>query len=139
MDNKVSIPFLTKLATFISLYLAQIALFWTAFEKFTGTPQWLTDMLASSPFASLTGLGWIIIGALELLVLILIALSVIKMEFLGKNEGLYLKASISVGLVTLAVMAMGTSFANDFASKASFIYYLGAQAVMYLVAHKESN
>lgn len=139
MDNKIFIPFLTKLATFTSLYIAQIALFWTAFEKFSGAPQWLTDMLASSTFAPLTGFGWLMVGLLELLVLILIVVSMIKMEFLGKNDGLYLKAAISVGLVALAVMAMGTSFANDFASKASFIYYLGAQAVMYLVVCKESK
>lgn len=139
MNQKISLPSLTKLAIFASLYIAQIALFWTAFEKFSGAPQWLTEMLASSPLAPLTGLGWLLIGVLELLVLILIALSVFKMEFLGKNEGTFLKAAISIGAVALAVMAMGTSFANDFASKASFIYYLGAQAAMLLVAKKESN
>ncbi|MBH52409.1 MAG: hypothetical protein CL785_04575 [Chloroflexi bacterium] len=79
------------------------------------------------------------VGLLELLVLILVIVSMIKMEFLGKNDGLYLNAAISVGLVALAVMAIGTSFTNDFASKASFIYYLGAQVVMCLVACKESK
>ncbi|GEM81232.1 hypothetical protein [Vibrio superstes] len=135
----LSISSLTMIATYASLYIAQIALFWTAFEKFSGAPEWLTEMLASSPFAPLTGFGWIMIGALELLVLAFVVLSLVKKEFLGHNNGLFLKAAISIGMVALATMAMGTSFANDFASKASFIYYLGAQVVMYLIADRQSQ
>ncbi|UJF18426.1 hypothetical protein L0B53_15575 [Vibrio sp. SS-MA-C1-2] len=137
MDNLIKT--LTKSAVFISLYIAQVALFWTAFEKFSGAPQWLTDMLGNSPLASMTSLGWFIIGILELLVLVLIIISIIKLEFIGENNAIYIKAAISVGMVALAVMAMGTSFANDFSSKASFIYYLGAQAILYIIANKESQ
>ncbi|MTI13740.1 hypothetical protein [Sansalvadorimonas verongulae] len=139
MKNLLKLSFLTKIAIFSSLYIAQIALFWSAFSKFSAPPQWLTDSLAGSPLSSLTGLGWVTIGVLELLALVLVILSILKREFAGSNNATFLKAAISFGMVALAVMAMGTSFASDFESKASLIYYVGAQAIMYMVACKEAQ
>lgn len=130
---------LKNLAVIASLYTAQVALFWTFLEKFTGTPEWLVKMLSSSPFAGLTGFGWGIIGVLELLAMVFIVLSIIKTEFLVKNDLLWLKSSIAVGMVALAVMAMGSSFASQYDSKANFIYYLGASAIMLLVAEYYSR
>ena len=134
MDTKNIINTLKNVAVVVSLYIAQIALFWTFFEKFQGTPEWLTGMLESSPFASLTGVGWAIIGILEFLSVLLVVFSIFNAEFFMKNDLTWIKASIATGMVALAIMALGSSFANQFDSKASFIYYLGASTITLLIA-----
>ena len=117
-----------------SVYAAQVALFYSFYEKFSGSPEWINELLANSPLGALTPLGWIFIGVLEFLAILFVVISVVRREFLNGHDLCAIKASLVFGMLTLAIMAFGTSLAGKYDLKAGFIYYLGASAVLLVLA-----
>ena len=101
-------------------------------------PAGLRKEFAGSLFASVPGdnASWVLLGALEAGVVILLAMSLIRGEFLTSRRKPLLLAGLAVSMLTLGVMSVANNMVGDFATAMDVFTYFGLTAVLMLVIHQ---
>lgn len=136
---------ITKIATYgttlAGIYLSVGFLFYyAAHEKLitdSGTmPAALQKMFAGSLFASVPGdnAAWLLLGLLEASVVVLLALSLLRGEFLPQRRKPILLTGLGVSLLAFGVMGLANDMIGNTATVSELFTYFGVTAVvMFLV------
>lgn len=133
--------FVTYGATLAGVYLSVGFLFYyAAHEKLftdSGTmPAPLQKLFAGSFFASVPGdnAAWLLLGLLEASVVVLLAVSLLRGEFLPQRRKPVLLAGLGVSLLAFGVMGLANDMIGNNATVIELFTYFGVTvAVMFLV------
>lgn len=128
----------TYAATIAGVYLSTGFLYYyAAKEKLTGSgagtmPAGLKKEFSGSFFASVPGdnASWIMLGILEAVVVILLAVSLARGEFLTTHAKPFLLAGIGTSMFTCAVMALANNMVGDHATALEVTTYFGISALI---------
>jgi len=136
---------IAKLATYATtlagIYLSVGFLFYyAAYEKLftdSGTmPAPLQKLFAGSFFASVPGdnAAWVLLGLLEATIVVVLAISLLRGEFLPQRRKPILLAGLGVSLLAFGVMGLANDMIGNTATVIELFTYLGVTiAVMFLV------
>jgi hypothetical protein len=133
--------FVTYGAALGGIYLSVGFLFYFAMKEklFTdgGTmPAPLQKLFAGSFFASVPGdnAAWVLLGLLEALVVVLLAVSLLRGEFLPQRRKPILLAGLSVSLLAFGVMGLANDMIGNNATVIELFTYFGVTIVaMFLI------
>jgi hypothetical protein len=133
--------FATYATTLAGIYLSVGFLFYyAAHEKLftdSGTmPAPLQKLFAGSFFASVPGdnAAWLLLGLLEASVVVLLAVSLLRGEFLPQRRKPVLLAGLGVSLLAFGVMGLANDMIGNNATVIELFTYFGVTvAVMFLV------
>jgi hypothetical protein len=133
--------FVTYGTTLAGIYLSVGFLFYyAAHEKLfadSGTmPAPLQKLFAGSFFASVPGdnAAWVLLGLLEASVVVLLAVSLLRGEFLPQRRKPVLLAGLGVALLAFGVMGLANDMIGNTATVIELFTYFGVTAVvMFLV------
>ena len=131
----------TYATTLAGIYLSVGFLFYyAAHEKLisdSGTmPAPLQKLFAGSFFASVPGdnAAWVLLGLLEALIVVLLAVSLVRGEFLPQRRKPILLAGLGVSLLAFGVMGLANDMIGNTATVIELFTYFGVTAVvMFLV------
>jgi hypothetical protein len=118
------------------------AFFSSGLEKLTTpTPQWFIDTFGGTILNTLPGLdlSWRILGVMEILVVILLIVSLARLEFLEDRGKSWLKLALMTAALTFAALAFGQHLVGEFAGAASLFFYFGATMATLLVVDKDHD
>lgn len=95
-------------------------------------PAGLRKEFAGSVFASVPGdnASWVLLGAIEAAVVILLAISLVRGEFLTTRRKPFLFAGLGVSMLALGVMGLANDMVKDNATTLELFTYLGLIAVL---------
>jgi hypothetical protein len=136
---------ITKVATYATtltgIYLSVGFLFYYAsYEKLItdngNMPAALVGLFKGSFFASVPGdnAAWLLLGLLEAAVVVLLAVSLLRGEFLPHRRKPVLLAGLGVSLLAFGVMGLANDMIGNNATAAELFTYFGVTAVvMFLV------
>jgi hypothetical protein len=136
---------ITKLATYSAtlagIYLSVGFLFYyAAKEKLTAgaMPAGLQKVFAGSLFAKVPGdnAAWILLGLLEAAIVVILALSLARGEFLPTHRKPVLMTGLSVGMFATALMGFANDMTGDTAGAAELFTYFGLIAVVLLLVRQ---
>lgn len=127
----------TYAVSLAGVYLSVGFLFYyAAKEKLTAgaMPAGLQKEFAGSLFASVPGdnAAWILLGLIEASIVVLLAISLVRGEFLATHRKPFLLSGLSVGLFATALMGMTNDMVGDTAGAAELFTYFGLIAVVML-------
>jgi hypothetical protein len=143
-----SLPAMSEITKFVTygaalggIYLSVGFLFYFAMKEklFTdgGTmPAPLQKLFAGSFFASVPGdnAAWVLLGLLEALVVVLLAVSLLRGEFLPQRRKPILLAGLSVSLLAFGVMGLANDMIGNNATVIELFTYFGVTIVaMFLI------
>lgn len=138
--------FVARLAYYvrvIAIYFIFGQLFFrSGLEKLTqAVPDWFRATFGGTPLASFPGLeiSWRVLGVMEILVVIVLIISVVRLEFLENRGKLWLKLSLMVAALTFAMLAFGQRLVGEFSGAANLFFYFGATMVTLLVVDKDHD
>jgi hypothetical protein len=131
----------TYATTLTGIYLSVGFLFYYAsYEKLitdSGTmPAPLAKLFAGSFFASVPGdnLAWVLLGLIEASVVVLLAISLLRGEFLPQRRKPVLFAGLGVSLLAFGVMGLANNMIGNTATVIELFTYFGVTiVVMFLV------
>jgi hypothetical protein len=111
--------------------------YYAAKEKLLGAgagtmPAPLRKEFTGSFFASVPGdnASWILLGIIEAAVVVLLALSLLRGEFLATREKPFLLAGIGTSMLALAVMALANNMVGDHATALEVSTYFGVSTLI---------
>jgi hypothetical protein len=144
---RLSVAGATKLvtysATLASVYLSVGFLFYyAAWEKLVVNggvmPTGLKKAFSGSLFATIPGdnLSWILLGALEASVVLLLVFSLIRGEFLTSHHKPLLLTGLSVSMLALGLMGLSNNMIGDNAGALSLFTYFGLTAVVMIIVRQ---
>lgn len=145
--SKPSVSQVAKLFTYATslagVYLSVGFLYYfAAKEKLiddSGTmPAGLKKEFAGSLFASVPGdnAAWILLGAVEAIVVILLAVSIVRGEFLTSHHKPFLLAGLGTSLLALGFMGMANDMVGDTSTAAEVFTYAGLTAVLMILVRQ---
>ncbi len=131
----------TYATTLTGIYLSVGFLFYYAsYEKLitdSGTmPAALQKLFAGSFFASVPGdnAAWVLLGLLEAVVVVLLAISLVRGEFLPQRRKPILLAGLGVSLLAFGVMGLANNMIGNNATVIELFTYFGLTiVVMFLI------
>jgi hypothetical protein len=131
----------TYATTLAGIYLSVGFLFYyAAYEKLITDngkmPAALQKLFAGSFFASVPGdnAAWLLLGLLEACVVVLLAISLLRGEFLPQRRKAILLAGLGVSLLAFGVMGLANDMIGNTATVIELFTYFGVTvAVMFLV------
>jgi hypothetical protein len=102
---------------------------------FFAVPDGITKMFSGTFVSSFpgTGVAWFLVGLLEMAVVALLAVSLIRGEFLPSRTKPWLLTSIALSMFAYAVVAFGDTITNTFAGTASLYTYFATTGVMFVL------
>jgi hypothetical protein len=135
--------FATYAATLAGVYLSIGFLFYyAAYEKLftdSGTmPAPLQKLFSGSFFASVPGdnASWLLLGLLEASIVVLLAVSLLRGEFLPQRRKPVLLAGLGVSLLAFGVMGLANDMIGNEPTVSELSTYFGVTVVvMFLVRH----
>jgi len=137
--------FTTYVATLAGIYLAVGFLFYyAAYGKLVsngGTmPAGLAKTFNGSFFASVPGnnAAWVLLALIESCVVVLLAISLLRGEFLPQRRKPILLAGLSVSVLAYGVMILANAMIDNNASVAELFTYLGMTVVVMFVIRQMS-
>lgn len=137
--------YVTYGATLAGIYLSVGFLFYFAMKEklFTdgGTmPAGLQKAFAGSLFASVPGdsASWVLLGLVELCVVVLLAVSLLRGEFLPQRRKPILLAGLSVSVLAYGVMIVANAMTANNATVIELFTYLGVTVVVMFVIRQMS-
>jgi hypothetical protein len=132
-------------ATLAGIYLSVGFLFYyAAHEKLIangGTmPAGLAKAFQGSFFASIPGdnAAWVLLGLIEAAVVVLLAISLIRGEFLPQRRKPILLAGLSVSVLAYGVMIIANAMIGNNPSVIELFTYLGVTAIVMVVVRQMS-
>jgi hypothetical protein len=135
----------TYATTLTGVYLSVGFLFYyAAHEKLftdSGTmPAPLQKMFAGSFFASVPGdnASWVLLGLLEACVVVLLAISLLRGEFLPQRRKPILLAGLGVSLLAFGVMGLANDMIGNTATVIELFTYFGITAVVIFLVRQMS-
>ncbi|HEX5192044.1 MAG TPA: hypothetical protein VFW09_04515 [Solirubrobacteraceae bacterium] len=95
-------------------------------------PTGLKHEFAGSFLASFPGdnVSWVLLGALEALIVVLLAVSVVGGEFLTSRRKPFLLAGLGVSMFALGMMGLANNMVGDTATALTVFTYFGLTAVL---------
>jgi hypothetical protein len=132
-------------ATLAGIYLSVGFLFYfAAKEKLIGDsgtmPAGLQKAFAGSFFASVPGdnAAWLLLGLVEAAVVVLLAISLIRGEFLPQRRKPVLLAGLSVSVLAFSVMIVANAMIGNNPTVIELFTYLGVTAIVMFVVRQMS-
>jgi hypothetical protein len=133
----------TYATTLAGVYLSVGFLFYyAAKEKLidqSGTmPAGLKHEFAGSVFATFPGdnVAWILLGAVEAIVVILLAVSLVRGEFLTNRRKPFLLAGLGTAILALGFMGLANDMVGDTSTTAEVFTYAGLTAVLMVLVRQ---
>jgi len=134
----------TYATTLAGVYLSVGFLFYfAAKEKLIGAgsgtmPAPLRKEFTGSLLASVPGLNaaWTLLGAAEAAVVILLAISLLRGEFLPTREKPVLFAGLGLSMVAFGLMGLANDMVGDFTTSLTVFTYLGLTAVVMVLVRQ---
>jgi hypothetical protein len=101
-------------------------------------PTGLRKEFAGSLFASVPGdnLSWALLGVIEASIVVLLAISLVRGEFLTTRRKPFLLAGLGVAMLALGVMGLANDMVGDNATVLELFTYLGLIAVLMFMIHQ---
>jgi len=132
---------ITYAATLASVYLSVGFLFYyAAKEKLTAgaMPAPLKKEFAGSLFASLPGdnAAWILLGLIEASIVVLLAVSLIRGEFLATHRKPFLLTGLSVGMFATGLMGFTNDMVGSTSGGLELFTYFGLIAVVMMLVRQ---
>lgn len=145
--DRPSITWLARVFTYATtlagIYLSVGFLFYyAAKEKLIddgGTmPAGLAKAFDGSVFASFPGnnASWVLLGALEALVVVLLAVSLVRGEFLTNRTKPFLFAGLGTAILSFGMMGLANDMIGNTATAAELFTYFGATLVVSFIVHQ---
>ena len=131
----------TYAATLASVYLSVGFLFYfAAKEKLTAgvMPAGLKTEFAGSLFASIPGdnAAWILLGLIEASIVVLLAVSLVRGEFLATRRKPFLLTGLSVAMFATGLMGFTNDMVGSTSGAAELFTYFGLIAVVSMVVRQ---
>ncbi len=131
----------TYAATLASVYLSVGFLFYyAAKEKLTAgvMPAGLKKEFAGSLFASVPGdnAAWILLGLIEASIVVLLAVSLIRGEFLATHRKPFLLTGLSVAMLATGLMGFTNDMVGSTSGAAELFTYFGLIAIASMVVRQ---
>lgn len=133
----------TYAVTLAGIYLSVGFLYYyAAKEKLidnSGTmPTGLKHSFAGSVFASFPGdnASWVLLGAVEAIVVILLAISLVRGEFLTNRRKPFLLAGLGTAILALGLMGLANNMIGNISTTAEEFTYAGMTAVFILLVRQ---
>jgi hypothetical protein len=131
----------TYAATLASVYLSVGFLFYYASkEKLTAgaMPAGLKKEFAGSLFASVPGdnAAWILLGLIEAAIVVLLAVSLIRGEFLATRRKPFLLTGLSVAMFATALMGFANDMVGSTAGAVELFTYFGLIAIVAMIVRQ---
>jgi hypothetical protein len=101
-------------------------------------PAGLKKEFAGSLFASFPGdnAAWILLGAVEAVVVILLAVSLVRGEFLSNRGKPFLLAGLGTSMLALGFMGVANDMVGDTSTAAEVFTYAGLTAVLMILVRQ---
>lgn len=134
----------TYATTLAGIYLSIGFLFYyAAKEKLLGSaagtmPAPLRKEFTGSLLANVPGLNaaWILLGATEAAVVVLLAISLVRGEFLPSREKPILFAGLGLSMLAFGLMALANNMVGDFTTALTVFTYMGLTAVVMVLVRQ---
>lgn len=134
----------TYASTLAGVYLSVGFLFYyAAKEKLLGAgsgtmPTPLRKEFTGSLLASVPGLNtaWTLLGAVEAAVVVLLALSLLRGEFLPSREKPILFAGFGLAILAFGLMGLANNMVGDFTTSLTVFTYMGLTAVVMVLVRQ---
>ncbi|MCC5940042.1 MAG: hypothetical protein JJU37_00725 [Balneolaceae bacterium] len=129
-----------KFITIQLLFLMTFGLASLSKWKNGGIPENFTERFGDTWMASLPGslfIPFYSIVLLETAVVLLMAVSIFRMEWLRQSNKLFLKAALILSLFVFVMLGYGLRLTGDFGGAANLFFYFGATLVALFVAENQ--
>lgn len=133
---------ITYYVRMLAIYLLFITLFLqSGVSKLGPVPQWFRDTYGGTWLATIPGLpiAWFTLAALEILVVVIMVISLIRMEFLPNRGKDFMKLALMVAAVAFAVLGFGQHLVGEHTGGAELFFYFGATMATLLVVDKDHD
>jgi hypothetical protein len=110
-------------------------------EKLGPVPDWFQQTFGDTFLATFPGLqlAWLTLGVLEMAVVIILLISLIRLEFMPDRGKDFLKLALMVAALTFAALAFGQHLVGEFGGAANLFFYFGATMATLLVIDRDHD